>query len=275
MKPSIVLQPQTHQSVLTRFIAACQADDRVVAATLYGSHANGTADGYSDLDLGLITTDADYDEFLTEREVFLRQLGEPLLLEDFGSTVAVLFILADGTEGELAVGRAGHFRHIHGEPHRVLLDKVGLLADAVFAPPSLTQAEQTETLRRLVYWFWHDLSHLITALGRRQLWWAHGQLDELRLICVNLARLRHNFADPYVADDYFKVDLALPVDQLAPLQATICPLEEKAMLQASLVLVRFYCELAPLLAQAHHITYPVALERVLGARLEALCAARL
>ncbi len=50
--------PPQHQVVLSRFVAACQADERVVAATLYGSHARGAADAYSDLDLGVITSTA-------------------------------------------------------------------------------------------------------------------------------------------------------------------------------------------------------------------------
>ena len=49
--------------VISRFIAACQADERVVAAFLGGSYATGRADTYSDLDLFLITTDAAYADF--------------------------------------------------------------------------------------------------------------------------------------------------------------------------------------------------------------------
>ena len=37
--------------------AACQQDDRIVAAFLGGSYVTGTADDYSDLDLYLLTTD--------------------------------------------------------------------------------------------------------------------------------------------------------------------------------------------------------------------------
>src|SRR5437763_1869536 len=70
--------PHHHQVVLDRFVAACQADERVVAAFLGGSYASGTADAYSDLDLGLITTDAAYDEFVAGREAFIRRLGEPV-----------------------------------------------------------------------------------------------------------------------------------------------------------------------------------------------------
>lgn len=255
----------SHQLVIERFIAACRADERIVAATLYGSHASGAADAYSDLDLGLITTDEGYEEFIGEREAFIRLLGEPLFLEDFGSTVAVFFILANGTEVELSIGREGDFMHDHGSAYRVLLDKKNLLAGAAFPRKNPTQAEQVETLRRLVYWFWHDLSHLIAGLGRGQLWWAYGQLEELRRMCVNLAHLRHDFsAEPA---GYEKVDQALPVEQLAPLQATFCPMEPDAMRQAAHTLLRFYQELAPPLAQAHGIEYPYELERLMVGRL--------
>jgi hypothetical protein len=110
-------------------------------------------------------------------------------------------------------------------------------------------------------------------MGRGQLWWAYGQLEALRLICVNLARLRQNFSAG--ADGYEKVEHAIPGEQLSSLQTTFCPLEHGAMLQAALVIVHFYQELAPLLARTHGITYPVALERVMSVRLEKLCDARL
>src|SRR5215468_449313 len=98
------MPPHHHQAVINRFVAACQTDERVVAATLYGSYARGAADAYSDLDLGLITTDEAYEEFVAGREAFVRQLGEPAFLEDFDSTVTVFFMFTDGTEGELSIG---------------------------------------------------------------------------------------------------------------------------------------------------------------------------
>ena len=127
----------------------------------------------------------------------------------------------------------GAFTQIPSGPYQVLLDKQGILANAIFPSHQAEPAAQTEKLQRLVYWFWHELSHFITAMQRDQLWWAHGQLEVMRLQCVNLARLRHNFADPYVTDEYFKVELALPVAQLATVAATFCLLEKAAMLQAA------------------------------------------
>jgi hypothetical protein len=124
---------------------------------------------------------------------------------------------------------------------------------------------------RQIYWFWHDLSHLIKALGRGQLWWASGQLEALRLYCVSLARFRQDISDADAGTEgYLKVDQVLPTDQLAPLLATFCPLEPGTMLQAAFVLVHFYKELAPFLAQRYGIAYPAGLERVMLERLKAV-----
>src|SRR6266567_3761858 len=233
-------QPQNHQVVMNRFVAACQTDERVVAAFLGGSYARDAADAYSDLDLYLITTDEAYDDFYAKREAFIRRLGEPVFQEDYhgGGADFVFFTFPDGIEVERGLGRESHFTHIHGGPYRVLLDKKGILAGAVFPWYDAAPAEQTETLHRLVSWFWHDLSHhFITTMARGQLWSAYGALEDMRLTCVNLARLRENFQAE--AEGYEKVEQALPVEQLAPLQATFCPLERDAMLQAALVLVSF------------------------------------
>ena len=200
-------------------------------------------------------------------------LGEPVFLEDFDLPNIVFFIFPDGTEVELAFGSENQFNHNHGGPYRVLLDKKSLLVGAVFPRHQPAPAEQIETLRRLVYWFWHDLSHFLAAMGRGQLWWAYGQIEALRRSCVNLARLRHDFSAE--ADGYDKVEQAIPVEYLSSLQATCCPLEPGAMHQAVLVIVRFYQELAPLLARTHGIPYPADLARVMSDRLEQLRDARL
>lgn len=188
--------PGHHQKVLNRFVVACQADTRVLAAFLGGSYAKGTADPYSDLDFGLIIADDVYDDFKASREAFIRLVDEPVFLEDYqgGGADFVFFILSDGTEGELALGCESHFTHIHMGPYKILLDTKGCLSGVVFSTQEPAQAEQVETLRSLINWFWHDLlHHFITPLARGQLWSAYGALEELRLTCVKLARLKENF----------------------------------------------------------------------------------
>jgi hypothetical protein len=105
------------------------------------------------------------------------------------------------------------------------------------------------------------------------LWFAYGQIEVMRQICVILARLDNNFSDPYIGDEpYFKLENALDVELLSPLQTTFCPMEYAAMLEAAFVLVDFYRNVAPKLAKMHDIQYQPDLERIMLGQLEDLLA---
>lgn len=253
-----------HRAVLDRFVAACHEDARVVVAFLGGSNARGEADAHSDLDLCAITTDGAFDGFRADRETFLRRLGEPIFIEDFGLPDVVFCILADGTECELHLAHEGGLRALHAGQYRALIDKKGVLQGVTFAAERVDSGEQREVLRGLIAGFWHELSHFITAMGRGQLWWAYGQLDSLRGHCVSLARLRHNFSAWAGGDEpYFKVEKELPGEELAPLLATCVARERRAMLDAARMIIGMYRQLAQALAQAHGLEYPAQLERVM------------
>jgi predicted nucleotidyltransferase len=262
-------EPPDHDAVIERFVDLCSADERIVAAFLGGSRARGEADEYSDLDLCLITTDDAYEEVVSDRQDIVEQLGEPLFLEDFGLEGIVFFILADGSEVELFLRRESGLHEIQDVgPYRMLLDRKGILTDAAFPMREPDRTEQIESLRRLLHWFWHDLSHLIAALGRGQLWWAYGQLEALRRYCVNLIRIDQNVETREEA--YEKLDQAISTTRLSALQTTFCPMERRAMLRAAVEIVDFYRERAPVVATAHGLTYPAELERLMCNRLDDL-----
>jgi len=260
-----------HKAFINRFINVCEADDHIVAAFLGGSNAKGYADQYSDIDVCVITDENAYEDFFNKRESFLRSLGELVFLEDFGIPNIAFFIFEDGTEGELYFGSESRLAHIHSGPFRVLLDKKNILAEAVFPDDKTDPSHQTEELRHNIFRFWHEMSHFITAMGRGKLWWARGQLDELRAICVNLVRLQNNFSDEGVGEEpYFKIEYAIDVEKLSALETTFCPMEKNAMLQSARVIVRFYMQVAPSLSKTYGIPYPRALETVMLERLEKL-----
>src|SRR5436309_3082649 len=104
--------PQHYQALVDRFVALYRDDPHVLAAYRY-----------SDLDLGVVTTDEGYPAEAAARAAFLRRLGEPLLLEDFDLPGIVFFIFPDGTEGELAFAPASDLGRLHAGPYRVVLDK--------------------------------------------------------------------------------------------------------------------------------------------------------
>jgi predicted nucleotidyltransferase len=257
-----------HQDVLERFLLACQADDRISAAFLIGSNAKGKADEHSDLDLFLAVTDEAYEDFVATRDAFVRRLGEPAFAEDFGNPNILFLIFPDGSEVEINYARATDVAGIFDSQYKVLTDKMNLAARITPRPREFDQTRQTEKLRRLIQWFWHDFPHFTTALARNQLWWAQGQLEILRSICVGLARLRNDFSDPEVEEEvYFKIENAMPVEQLSRLQNTFVPMEREAMLQSAFAILHFYQKLATALAREHGLSYPEALEKVMVEKL--------
>jgi hypothetical protein len=193
-----------------------------------------------------------------------------LFLDHFGRAWNVFFILADGTEGEIFFGREGALDEIDVGPFEALLDERGILAGAEFpfSPPD--PDAQREHLRQSMNWFWHELSHFISAFGRDDLWWAYGQLEALRSHCVNLMRIQHGAEAQ--DEPYEKLAKAIPVSELASLRTTFCPMERGAMLDAAREIVRFFRERAPGVADADGAEYPTALARLMSDRLDGLSA---
>lgn len=271
MDDQATLLHPNHQTVFEKFVSACQADGRVMAALLVGSYVKGKADAHSDLDLYVITTDEVYDDFIEERAAFIQQLGEPLFMEDFGLPGIVFLIFPNGAEVEISFGRESQLSQIANEPYKVLLDKQNVTSSIIARERQVDYEEQREKLRRLIYWFWHELSHFITAMERSQFWWAHGQLGALRLYCINISRLQNNFSDQEVGNEgYFKIEQAIPVEQLSALKATYCQMEASAMLESADIIVRFFRDIAIGLATTHGITYPERLDKVMFERLKRL-----
>jgi hypothetical protein len=80
--------------------------------------------------------------------------------------------------------------------------------------------------------------------------------------------LQHNFtAEAALDEPYFKIEKAIRITDLAPLQATFCPLEPAAMLQSVRLILRYYQELARPLTRAHGLDYPEKLERLMLDRM--------
>lgn len=257
-----------HSLVVSRFVEACSVDDRIVAAFLCGSHARGEADEYSDVDLGVITKDDALENVMAERVAFVRQLGQPVFMEDFGHDRIAFFILADGTECELVFGREGALEELDVGSFVTLVDKRGILDGTEFPLPRPDRDERREQVRQILNWFWHDLSHFMAALGRGELWWACGQLEALRRYCVNLLRIEHGVEAQEEA--YEKLEEAVPGSELAALQPTFCPMERDAMLRAALDVVSFFREHAPRIAGTYGSEYPAELERLMCDRLDQL-----
>jgi predicted nucleotidyltransferase len=254
---------------IPRLIDSCRADDRVVAAFLGGSRARGEADEFSDVDVSVIVADEAFAEVVSDKAAFVRTLGEPLFLEDFDNEQVAFAIFADGTELELHFLRRSKLADVRPGPFRTLLDEDEVLAVLSSEGAPVDGDAQVEHLRRILFWFWHDVGHLTSAIGRSQLWWAAGQLEQLRGSCANLVRIQQN-VEVDENEPFWKLDEDIGTENLDELRSTFTPLERDAMLEAGRAMVDFFRRTAPAGARAHGLGYPAELDRLVGGHLERL-----
>jgi predicted nucleotidyltransferase len=124
-------------AAVERFRQACEDHPLVVAAFLGGSYAAGTEHAESDIDVYVITREDDYAAFVADRKRFMESWGRPRWSQDVWDFEGlgfdmIRFDLDDGVRGEVALGHTGNFRQTHGGPHKVLVDKTGVLDGVTF-----------------------------------------------------------------------------------------------------------------------------------------------
>ena len=255
--------PGAHDAVLRRFTTACQDDARIRAAFLGGSHGAGTADAYSDLDLYVIIADESYDQFFTDRDRFLGQLGEPVFREDFDGFGfdMIIFILADGVDGELVLERSSRADDLQSGPFVTIVDREGLLRERAFPIHLPSEAERADILRMALTWFWRDIMHFSRAVARDRLWAAYGYLEEMRHKCVDLLTLAQGqdeeTPEQFVPVNGFAVLERVTHDaELALLRSSFGPLERDALIAAAHALIEICQRLGPPLAEHYGLAYP-------------------
>lgn len=211
-----------HEAI-DRFTEACRTEAAVVAAFLGGSIAAGTADEASDVDIYAVIEASAYDAFFARRASFMHSWSRPALLLDTlnfeGLGFDMLhFVLADGVHGELALGHSDNFRVMHGGPHRVLVDKTGLLDAVTFTKYTPSEAERRQQAEHALTWFWLDFIQFRKRLHRRDALGTSMQLTQLRRHCVQLLALARDEA-PSVDLESLRVRLARTLEPNDPTAA--------------------------------------------------------
>nr|MBA2285799.1 nucleotidyltransferase domain-containing protein [Ktedonobacteraceae bacterium] len=77
---SLQVRRTEQEALLQQALVVLQADQRVVAAWLFGSRGRGTSDALSDLDVWVIVRDEFIEVASAERESFVAQCGSPVLV---------------------------------------------------------------------------------------------------------------------------------------------------------------------------------------------------
>jgi len=179
-----------HEALLQLAQTVLRADQRVVAAWLFGSVGRRTADVFSDLDVWVIVKDEYIETMSAERQSYAAQLDLPvLLLESPGNAPpggAYLMALYPGRAGMHQVDWYWQRQSDASLPrHAVLLfDRAGIPQDSrqeqldpAGTPTPLTQQERAQQATQLSTFFWAMSNIAVKSVLRHQAWTAVSHLE--------------------------------------------------------------------------------------------------
>ena len=173
------------QELIKRAREVLEADARVLAAHLIGSHAAGVADDYSDVDVHCVVADAEVDAFLADADRLLRDIAGPLVLVDAIPGVSgVLALSADWQHIDLVVHTETEYDPARYEAVAPMFDRTGSLLRETTAPDRVRQPIVFPI--DAVNLFFYFLGKLVTVLGRDELVVAHSGIVASRGQLVKL-----------------------------------------------------------------------------------------
>jgi hypothetical protein len=213
-----MFKPEQREETRARLLARAESDEDVAAAAITGSHAVGTADDWSDIDLAF--------GIRGDQSAALARWSE-ILERDFGAlhhwdlpwatSIYRVWLLPDWLEVDIAFTPAADFGP-RGPTWRTVFGEV-------------VEAEQTAPVPQddLVGLAWHHLLHARICIARGKPWQAEWLISGVRDHVLALACLRLGHPTRYAkgADE-------LPREVTAPLEDTLVRSVEEAELRRAL-----------------------------------------
>ncbi len=143
---------------------------------------------------------------------------------------------------------------LHGGPHRVLVDKAGVLDGIVFPLYEPTAEQHRRQIERALSWFWLDAIQLGKHLARRRFGAAQDSLARMRGYCELLV----------AADGLPGVDGEMMSQRLL---ATFVASNVGAIVAASQELVAMHRDVGAAVAEPLGLSYPTQLAAVAEGKL--------
>jgi predicted nucleotidyltransferase len=211
------------EDLLQRATTLLQADQRVVAAWLFGSRGRHTADALSDTDLWVVVTDEQCESIVAERQEYVAQLGQPVLvLESPGNAPAKGGYLMALYPGQVGVQQIDWYWQRQSDaslPQQatVLFDRVGITKDTrqeqLDQPDTsepLSQHERATQVTQLCSFFWVMSNIAVKSILRHKAWEAVSHLEGLRGL-VDEVRLLLNLNTNKSAEEAWRTTVLPPV----------------------------------------------------------------
>ena len=191
-----------HEALLKKIQSLLQADQRIVAAWLFGSEGRHTSDALSDFDVWVIVKDESIETIGAERQHYAAQLERPVLLLESPQNApaggAYLMALYPGQAGVHQVDWYWQRQADASLPLQaaLLFDRGGIPQDTRLeqldptgAAPVLTQQERAEQAAQLSTYFWAMANIAVKSVLRHQAWAAVSHLEGLRGIVHGMKHL--------------------------------------------------------------------------------------
>jgi hypothetical protein len=191
-----------HVALLKQLERGLQAEQRIVAAWLFGSEGRRSSDILSDLDVWVIVKDEFIETISAERQRYAARLERPALLLESPQNApaggAYLMALYPGQAGVHQVDWYWQRQSDASLPRQaaLLFDRGGIPQDTRLeqldptgAAPLVTQQERAEQVTQLSTYFWAMSNIAVKSVLRHQAWAAVSHLEGLRGIVDGMKRL--------------------------------------------------------------------------------------
>ncbi len=191
-----------HETLLQQAQTMLLADQRIVAAWLFGSVGRRTSDAFSDLDVWVVVKDDYIETISAERQSYAAQLDRPvLLLESPGNAPAGGAYLMALYPGQAGVHQVDWYWQRQSDAslprHAVLLfDREGIPRDTrqeqldpAGTPAPLTRQERAKQATQLSAFFWAMSNIAVKSILRHQAWTAVSHLEGLQVLVNGMKRL--------------------------------------------------------------------------------------
>jgi predicted nucleotidyltransferase len=177
-----------HDAVIQRLTEAARADQRVVAAWLQGSRADGSADAFSDIDYYVAIEDEAFNSF--DKLEFIRQAAQVLVHAELLGQDGVVCLLEGPVKLDFIVERASTTPKTPRPAVKLLVDKAGVTLKSGWTPSREDVARQVDLIIRMTL---QGASWPVRLLRRSQ-WMTHAfsELTLIHSIIVPLMLVQHD-----------------------------------------------------------------------------------
>jgi len=245
-------QKTCQEGLIDQLSRLLREDDRVLAAWLVGSLAQGSGDRFSDIDLYIVPGDLYYEAVFEERENLAQSLGDVLSTFEVSwpSCQMLGVILKNGVELDLCYSRLDQCEIFKSDcSYKILFDKSGQLEQRL-STPVLPDDDPIEEIQHIIRSSHYHFLHAIHGMARENLWSALYHTERLRTGYIQLLSRR--------AGRDLQEWKALELHdgtELSALKETFCSFNRESVRRGIDTLVELFRSELALLSQKYHVRF--------------------